>query len=223
LKWPPGLGVPSDTWRETFASIKAWRQQIKSSDGIYLRKELHATDFVAGRGNIADRIVPKGRRCALFREALTLLSVMPHLMLFSVANSNQVWAYERLLNRINRTMLAKSTQAMLISDEGKEGDYTKLVRKLAVHNPIPSQYGVWRHSGATTKNIPIERIIEDPVFRPSDRSYFLQMADFCAYALIRYLRGVPDHKKRYGLHTAFALLEPICCKAANPRHPLGII
>jgi hypothetical protein len=216
------LGVPSDAWRETFNTIKTWRQQIKASDGIYMRTELHATDFVAGRGKIADRIVFKGRRCVLFREALQMLAAMPHLMLFSVTNNNQERAFERLLNRINRTMLAKSTQALLISDEGSEGKYTKLTRRMAVHNPIPSQYGVWLQSGAATRNIPIERIIEDPVFRPSDRSYLLQMADFCAYALLRYTRGVTQEKKKYGLHTAFPLLEPICFKGANRKHPLGI-
>jgi hypothetical protein len=217
------LGVPSDTWRETFNTVKAWRQQIKASDGIYLRKELHATEFVAGRGRIAPRPVFKGRRCALFREALTMLGSMQQLMLFSVQNTNQQFAYERMLNRINRTMQAKSTQAILISDEGKQAEYTKLVRKMAVHNPIPSQYGAWMGTGDSTKNIPIERIIEDPIFRPSDRSYLLQMADFCAYALLRYLRGVPDSKKPYGLHTAFPILEPICFKLANRQHPLGII
>jgi hypothetical protein len=217
------IGVPAQSWRETFKAIKTWRQQLKASDGIFMRKEFHATEFVAGRGEISTRIVPKGRRCQIFRDGLGLLSSMQHLLLFSVVMSRQEWAFERLLNRIDRTMVAKGSHALLISDQGKEGDYTQLVRKMAVHNPIPSQFGVWRGTNTVTRNIPIERIIEDPVFRPSDRSYFLQMADFCAYSLIRYERGVPAEKEKYGLHTAFPLLEAICCKDANPRHPLGII
>ncbi|MGA8707893.1 MAG: DUF3800 domain-containing protein [Steroidobacteraceae bacterium] len=217
------ISVPAGAWRETFAAIKAWRQQLKQTDGVYMRKELHATEFVAGRGKVSDRIVPKGRRCQIFRDSLSLLSTMPQLSLFSVVLRRQDWAFERLLNRINRTMLAQNTQAILISDEGKEGDYTKLVRKMSVHNPIPSQFGVWKGTGSETRNIPIERIIEDPIFRPSDRSYLLQMADFCAFSLIRYVRGVRQGKEKYGLHTAFPLLEPICFKEANPKHPLGII
>lgn len=217
------VGVPADAWLETFNAIKEWRRKIKAADGIFLRKELHATEFVAGRGRVADETVPKGRRCHLFREALDLLGSMDHLLLFSVLLHRQDWAFERLLNRINRTMVAKGSQALLISDEGKETKYTKLARKMSVHNPIPSQFGVWAQSGNYSKNIPTERIIEDPVFRPSNRSYLLQMADFCAYALIRYEKGVPTHKEHYGIHSAFKLLDPICFKGANKNHKYGII
>jgi hypothetical protein len=38
------IGVPAGAWRETFAAIKTWRQAIKASDGIYMRKELHACE-----------------------------------------------------------------------------------------------------------------------------------------------------------------------------------
>ena len=121
--------------------IKGWRQALKQSESIFLRKEFHATDFVAGRGRIAPKIIPMGRRCAIFREGLTLLDAMEHLIFVSVAMNNQEWAYERLLNRINHTMVSKGSQGILISDEGKAAEYTKLVRRMAVHNPIPSQFG----------------------------------------------------------------------------------
>jgi len=217
------VGVPASAWRETFDAIKAWREGLKATDGIYLRKELHATDFVAGRGKVGTKIVFKGRRREIFRDALSTLASLQQLMLFAVANSNQEWAYERLMNRINRTMVAKNSQALIISDQGKEAEYTMLMRRLGVFNPIPSRYGVWAGTQSATRNIPIERIIEDPVFRPSERSYLLQMADFCAFALLRHLRPVTPERKHLGLHTAFPLLEPICFKAANPKHPLGIV
>lgn len=92
------------------------------------------------------------------------------LRLFNVCLPNrQDWAFERLLNRINRTMQAWGSHALLICDEGKEADYTRLVRKMSVHNPIPSQFGVWKDTGRATRNIPIDRIIEDPFFKRSDK------------------------------------------------------
>jgi hypothetical protein len=51
----------------------------------------------------------------------------------------------------------------LISDEGKEVAYTRLIRKMGVYNPIPSRMGAWPE-GTATRNIPIELILEDPVF-----------------------------------------------------------
>jgi uncharacterized protein DUF3800 len=136
--------------------------------------------------------------------------------------NRQDWAFERLLNRINRTMQAWGSHALLICDEGKEAECTRLVRRMGVFNPIPSAYGVWRDSGSMTRNIPIEHIVEDPFFKPSDRSYFIQMADFCAYALLRREHPIPS-KTRYGLDKAFNILAPICVTAANRRDPLGII
>ena len=216
------IGVPADSCLETFNAIKRVRQHMRNSDGIYMKTELHATDFVGGRGKIGARTVFKGRRCEIFRGVLKYLSSLDQLVLLPALMNDQDRAYERLMNRINATMAALNSRAIIISDRGKEGAYTKLARKMSVYNPIRSRFGGWA-DGQATKNITTDRIIEDPIFRNPERSYFLQMADFCAFALLRYIVGVPEHRKRYGIHTAFPLLEPICRKQANYRHPLGII
>ena len=151
------------------------------------------------------------------------MSHLSSMRLFNVCVANhQDWAFERLINRINRTMQAWGSHALLICDEGKEADYTRLVRKMCVHNPIPSRFGVWQDTGNSTRNIPIDRIIEDPFFKKSDKSYFIQLVDFCAYALLRKEKPIPS-KSKYGLHEAFQQLEPICVKEACPRDQFGII
>ncbi len=93
---------------------------------------------------------------------------------------------------------------------------------MGVYNPIPSRFGVWRDNGKATKNLPLERIIEDPVFKKSEQSYFVQLADFCAYALLRRERPVPS-KTKYGLDQAFNPLSPILVREASTRDPEGII
>jgi hypothetical protein len=55
---------------------------------------------------------------------------------------------------------------------------------MTVVNYIPSQFGGWP-GGAASKNITITRIIEDPVFKDSAASYFLQMCDFAAFTLLK--------------------------------------
>ncbi|HCF1643035.1 DUF3800 domain-containing protein [Pseudomonas aeruginosa] len=216
------LGVHSRDWREVFAAVKEFRTQIRKHAGIYMNKELHATKFISGRGRPSDRHVDLAKRERIFAYALRTLSKLgpEKLMLFNVVNRNQEWAYERILNRINRTMEARDDHAIIISDEGKEGEYTRLVRRMGAYNPIPSAYGEWDEGAGQSKNIPISRVIEDPIFRNSEASYLIQMVDFCAYALLR--KEIPN-QNRPTLSDHFQILEPICFKAASKGDPFGII
>jgi hypothetical protein len=219
------LAVPADKWRDTFNALRHFRRDIKQSDGVYVHKELHAWKFVSGRGRIAERIVPKGRRCELFRASLTLLSNQPGLSMLNAVfpKKDDELAFERLANRVQRMMEVAGSHAMLICDEGKEAAYTKLMRRLAVHNPIQSQFGRWQ-DGNAYKNIPTDRVLEDPVFKKSERSYFIQWVDFCAYALLRRENPVPS-KTEYGLHEAFNILSrsSILNRHATRKDPEGIL
>lgn len=216
------IAVPADLWLDTFNLIRDWRRSLRDSDGIFVTKELHAWKFVSGRGRIAPRVVPKGRRCQIFRDGLTHFATIPGLKLFNSVNRNLAWGFERLLNRLNRTVQAWDSHIILICDEGKEAEYTRLVRKMSVYNPIPSRFGVWVDTGQSYKNITIDRILEDPFFKQSDKSYFVQIADWCAFALLRKECPVPNRTK-YLLDVAFDALGPICVRVTNPGDPLGIV
>jgi hypothetical protein len=178
------LLIPADSWRNLFDQVKAFRGGLKQSDGMFTRKEWHATDFVAGRGRIADRTITKGRRAQLFRDLLQLTAGFAPSGLMAInavfPRKDDARAYERVLNRIEATMKAKQARAVLVWDSGKEGEYRRLARKMAVYNPIWSKYGMWP-TGTPTKNIPLQHVIEDPIFKNSADSYFLQVVDFCAY------------------------------------------
>ena len=216
------LGVKVECWREVFDEIKNYRRMLLKHAGIYMNKELHATKFLSGRGRPSSRYLSQDKRERIFRYTLNMLSNVgdEKVCLFNSVNRNQQWAYERLLNRINRTMDARDSHAIIISDEGKEAEYTKLVRRMGAYNPIPSRFGTWDGGSSFAKNIPIFRIIEDPVFRNSDASYFIQVVDFCAYALLRHEIPLQRNPR---LSEAFPLLEPICFKLANRADPYGII
>jgi len=218
------LAIAADKWLEAFRQVRQFRHDLKKSDGIYVYVELHAWKFVSGRGRISDRVVTKGRRCQIFKEALQMVAGLPGIRLFNAVFSTKQdeRAFERLLNRINRAMHAWDSRAILICDEGKETTYTKLARRMHIYNPIPSRYGTWKDTGETRKNIPIDRIIEDPFFKKSSQSYIIQLADFCAYALLRRENPIPS-KTKYGLDQAFKLLSDILVREANTRDPEGII
>lgn len=124
--------------------------------------------------------------------------------------------------RIDQRLNIYKSRAVIFADEGRELEITKALRKMHVFNPIPSQFGGWP-TGAT-KNITTERIIDDPVFKPSDRSYLIQMADCVAFALLKSEVTPTPNIARYGIETMFDdTLRGICFKPASPRDPLGIV
>ena len=217
------LAIPAEKWKGNFKAVKDFRVRLKEQHGIFMRAELHATDLVAGRGRISGNAVFKGTRCRIFHEAIQLTASLDSVRLFNscMEVKKEPWAFERLLNRINRTMKAWGSRALILSDAGKESEYTRLCRKMGVYNPIPSRFGEWP-DGKETKNIPLEYVVEDPIFKDSRRSYFVQLADLCAFALLRRENQIPS-RNRYGIHQAFDQLDPILVKEANGKDAQGII
>jgi hypothetical protein len=85
-------------------------------------------------------------------------------------------------------MVARNAYAILVPDAGHEVGYADAVRRLG-------------YAGS------IDRIIEDPFDKDSKASYFVQLADFCGYALLRRERPTPVTEKN-GVSKAFVDLQP---------------
>ena len=182
-----------------------------------MKLELHATDWLGGRGNVAPHVIVRSERAVLFREALKQIALLPDCSIITAhgRRSQELQLFERMCNRIQTNMTARDSHAMLISDEGKNFD--GLVRRLRRYNPIPGRYG-----GTLAR--PLDRIIEDVVYRDSQKSLFIQAADFCAFSLLRFESPTPKIE-RLGLAEAFLILEGALEKrayAADPRR-LGIV
>lgn len=215
------LIVESDAWNDTFAAVKALRKQLRQSHGIFIDKELHAWKFAAGKGQISDRVLDKEKRAAIFSDILKFVAQSGKFRLISSVHTCEFYAFDRLINRLNRTAQAKKTNVLLFCDEGQEIVFTKRIRKMRVYNQIPSNRGVWSESGLAVKNIPIQNVIEDPIFKKSHMSYFIQLVDFCAYALLRKERPITS-RSVLGYNTMYASLKPCIETAVAPRCPEGL-
>lgn len=113
-------------------------------------------------------------------------------------------------------------RAFIIADEGRENEIITALRRMHVHNYIPSQFGQWE-PGVSAINITTDRIIEDPIFKRSARSHFLQLVDCVAFALLKHEVEPTPAIKKYGIHKMFPVLEPRIYKPAAWRDPLGIV
>ena len=256
------VGILHREWHTCFKLVQEHRRLLKRDHGIFIRKEIHARELVSGRGKIADAMIGKHARSRIFHGLLRLVATLPDVRVLNVCleckgrKDPQLDAWDRLLNRIERTMrnieqteipyrkrmvsrlssdtreedqkaiearlLKFAPRSSIIADESREQEITKVFRKMTVFNPIPSQFGGW--SGGKAKNIPLERIIEDPVFKPSHQSFFVQLADCVAFALLK--RETPPSAlvSKYGINVFFdECLPGVCFKPASPKDSLGIV
>lgn len=226
------LIVPVAHWRDTFEAVKVHRHQLKTVYGIFTSKELHALEFVSGRGRISERMIPKGLRAQLFRETMDMLVGLQHVRVISGAwpmNGTEkreihAKAFSRIAERLQRRAVKSGSHILRMVDEGKDVELRRIARRSAIYNMVGSRYGMWE-DGAPAKNIPNDRLIEDPIFRSSARSYFLQLADFVAYALLKSETTVTPLVERYRLHECYDRLKPIIVTEASAKDPkkLGIV
>lgn len=212
---------PAQSWRGAFEHLVGARRHMKDSDNIFVRKELHATDFLSGRGRVAPHFVAKAARGRLFNYMLSAITRLPAVQIFNACGTRNrhETVFRNLITRIDTNMRKAGSLALLICDEGK--DYNAMLRRMRRYNPIPSRYGAWE-DGSPYKNIPVDHVIEDINYRDSKHSLFVQAADFCAYSLHRYENPLPS-KSKIGVAESFRLLEPALVKAANGKDPYGII
>ena len=215
------LITSGDRWASTFAKVKAFRQQLRDEHGVFLSYELHAWKFVPGRGRPAKRAIYKDERAAIFKKTVQFVADCQSFVVVSSVSTSPEFALERLVNRINKTASVRGEQALLFFDDGEEVELKKRLRRMSVYNPIPSNRGAWASTGKRTKNIPLDCILEDPIFKDSKDSYFIQLADVCAYACLRMERPIPS-RTRYGIDTVYEALRPVSRPFINHRDPRGL-
>lgn len=257
------IGIRHADWRDCLERVRQYRAILKQDHGIYLRKEIHAQEFISGRGRISTSVVTKHERSRIFEGLLRLVASLPNVMVINVCldtvdrKNPQLDAWDRLLNRIERTLLemerrelprrkelltglpedfpaavrsslamrlnAYRARALIFADQGREMEITRAFRKMNVFNPIPSQFGTWE-GALKTKNIPVQRVIEDPVFKQSHQSYFIQLADCVAFSLLKREVVPTPLVKRYGIHRMFERsVSSVCFRSASPKDPFGIV
>lgn len=228
------LRIDTSDWKQVLQQIKQFRAFLRTSYGIKLRAELHARTFVRHCSDgVSSRTLGIAQRRVVFEECLNFISTLPIqiinicLPLKKFNNSSKdahFAALDRLFNRIqtNISRLQPPSYAITIFDTGKEKEITKLSRRLGAFNNIPSQFGYWP-GGVRVRNIVTDRIIEDPVFRDSRDSYFLQLADFVAFALLKREVPITPFVHTWGYNTLFNNLRPVLCRAASPRDPDGVV
>lgn len=177
--------IDLDDWPTAFDTMVAFRQRLRTSFGIPMRTELKANYLIRNGGGLRDLGLSPSQRQYVYREHLKLLNTLPARAFSVVTDKAKVGVsgsacfdvtWEMLLQRFERTCTYERTTMMITHDDGENDAVRRSVRKARRY------LTAGRMSGGGTLQFKAERILDDPIPRSSQHSYFVQMADLVAYA-----------------------------------------
>jgi hypothetical protein len=173
-------------WNDALNLLVRIRRRMKTKFGIPTIPEIKATDFRKGQGPLVHLGWSVQQRSQLFCQLLAWEHRL-NLQTFAIAidkrtlhagrNPREV-AWQYTLQRVDSFCRHNGEMAMLFPDAGHGFFIRKMVRRLRRFQLVAGRFG-------GTLNIRAERIIEDPNDRHSQDSYFIQLADWNAYAAHR--------------------------------------
>lgn len=228
-----GLVVHELRWVAYQQQLVDFRRRMKAAFGLRLRDEIHASAMLNRPGELVR--IPRNDRLTILRSFARELSTMADIRLINVAVDKQgkrddcdvfELAWRALVQRFENTISRRNfpgpanadERGILIPDRTDDRKLTSLLRQLRKYNPIPNQEGY----GIGYRNLAVSRIIEDPHFKNSAQSYFVQACDLAAFLLYQSLAPSAYVRKK-SAHNYFGILQPILCRVASPRDPLGVV
>ena len=226
-----GLVVHELRWEPCRRQLLAFRRRMNDAFGLKLREEIHASHMISRPGSLAR--IPKHNRLSILRHLADELAAMADLNVVSVVVDKQgkppgydvfenAWRalIQRFENTVGRRNFAGPANAddrgVLYPDHTDDKKLVRLLRRMRSYNPIPNAGGVGR------RNVRLRNMVEDPSFRDSADSQYVQACDLVAYLLQQQLAPNGYMRKR-GWANYFARLDPILCRAASRTDPQGVV
>jgi hypothetical protein len=227
-----GLVVHELRWRPCLDQLVAFRRRIRAKFGLRLREELHAARMLARPGGLVR--IKRHDRLAIIRAFADEIASMTDLNVVNVVVDKEGkpedfdvfdTAWKALIQRFENTVARRNfagpanadDRGVLFPDHSEDTKLTALVRRMHHYNPVPNRGDL----GPGYRNLPLVTVVEDPNFRDSEYSYFIQAADCAAFLL--YQRLAPNlFMKKHSGQNYFKRLEPVLCKVVAPRDPWGL-
>jgi hypothetical protein len=208
-------------WLSLLNKIKQFRKALHVKYGIPVRSELHGTELWKNKGKI--KLSMAGRR-QVFRDIALAIRTFNELeiIIISMDKSLPKWtgvnlreyAWKILFQRYENFLLSKKENGVVYIDGHEDGGLTRVLRKMRIYNPIPSQYG------RGYRRIEVRNILEDPSFRDSADSYFIQLTDIVAY-LARLRDNSTQEQRKWELHKLYKTMRPRYNLKAGPQDKFG--
>jgi Protein of unknown function (DUF3800) len=183
--------VASRSWPDVFDGLIGFRRFLRVRFRLPVRAEVKANYLIRNGGPFRALQLSEAARHAIYRGFMRLHPKLG-LETFAVVMDKQTaasrypgrdpreLAWERLLQRVERfTTQSHREPVLIVHDEGEMPLVRKLARRARRAGTAGSMFG----TGCL--RVPARLLLEDPVPKDSQQSYFLQLADLAAYAAFR--------------------------------------
>jgi hypothetical protein len=228
-----GMVVHELRWQGYLDTLITLRRQFRQAYKLRLRDEFHAAAFISNPGNLVK--IKRHHRLAMIHTFARTLATMTDLNLINVVVDKQGksqgydvfgMAWKVLIQRFENTISRHNfpgpanpdERGIILCDHTDDKKLMALLRQMRRYNPVPFQQSF----SVGHRNLPLFYIIEDPSFRDSAHSYFVQAVDLAAFLL--YQKLAPNaYMRKKSAHNYFQLLQPILCSHASTKDPDGIV
>ena len=228
-----GLVLHELRWRPYLDQLIAFRRRMKAAHGLKLREEIHAAALINKPGDLVR--IQRNNRLTILREFADELAAMGDLNIINVVVDKQGKApdydvfgiaWKTLIQRFENTLSHRNfagpanpdERGMVFPDHTEDKKLVQLLRGMRRYNPISNQ----SQFGLGYRNLTLSSILEDPNFRNSADSYWVQAADLAAFLLYQNIAPSSYMRKKSG-QNYFHRLDGILCRVASSSDPQGIV
>lgn len=228
-----GLVVHELRWQICLEKLILFRRSMKEKFGLRLREEIHAAALINSPGGLVR--IKRNDRLTLIRMYADEIAGMSDMSIINIIVDKQgkpedydvfEKAWQALLQRFENTLRFRNfpgpanadERGMIFPDYTDTKKLTGLLRKMRHYNPIPNRSDY----GQGSRNLAISNILEDPNFRDSQHSYFIQSVDLAAFLMYQHIAPSAYMRKKSG-QNYYKRLEGLFCRQASAVDPLGIV
>lgn len=183
--------IQDSLWRDAFNEVKDFRKWVYSEIGLPKSKEIHVKEFLLYKNPYRLLNIDDKKRIEVIYRYCECVAKLPIKVVNVVINKTIIRkeTYQVLDNaltysvqRVTNSIQNPNEKIIIISDEGRIPKMRKTTRRLQIFNPIPSRF-----SAGIVAQRPIDRLIEDPLPKESQHSYFIQISDLIAYLVYNHM------------------------------------
>lgn len=228
-----GLVLHELSWQKALDELIDFRKKMQATFGLRIREEIHASAMINKPGDLMR--IKRHNRLTILRLLADELASKSYFSCINIVVDKQdkaqgydpfVTAWKVLFQRFENTIRhqnfpeprnSKET-GIIFPDHTDNKKLTQLLRQMRRYNPVPNQ----PMFGLGYRNLQLTHIVEDPNYRDSAHSYFIQAVDLIAYLLYQSLAPNSYMRRKSG-QNYFDRLDPILCKVASRNDPRGIV